>query len=73
MRFVQMWWVGPGWTPGAHHSHSITPLPRWTGERKYNKRLMCRDKGRDHSAITNTGKIDLTWGNQFNLSPVKSE
>jgi len=38
-----MWWVDPDWTPGAHQRHSITPLLRWTGERKYNERLMGRD------------------------------
>jgi len=33
--------------PGAHQSHSVTPLLSWTGERKYNKRLMGPDKDRE--------------------------
>jgi len=44
-----MWWVGPGWTPGGPESRSITPLLSWTGERKYNKRIMGQDKGRGRS------------------------
>uniref|UniRef100_A0A663EPR8 GON-4-like protein n=1 Tax=Aquila chrysaetos chrysaetos TaxID=223781 RepID=A0A663EPR8_AQUCH len=39
------------------------PLLSWTGERKYNKELVGRDKDRrDHSPITVTGKTDSTWG-----------
>jgi len=33
--------VDPGWMPGAHQSHSITPLPLLDGgEKKYNQRLI---------------------------------
>ena len=42
-----LWWVDPGWMPGAHQSCSITPLLSWTGERKYNKSLVGRDKDRE--------------------------
>ena len=35
-----MWWGDPGWRPGAPQSCSITPLLSWTGERKYNYRLV---------------------------------
>ena len=39
------------------------PLLSWTGERKYNKELVGRDKDRrDHSPITVTGKTDSAWG-----------
>ena len=47
-----MWWVDPGWTPGAHQSHSITHLLSWTGERKHNERFMGQDKDRERS-LTN--------------------
>ena len=59
-----VWWVDPGGMPGAHQSCSITRLLPWTGETKYKKRLVGQDKeGQgDHSAITITGKTDLTWG-----------
>lgn len=30
-----LWWVEPGWMPGAHHSPS-----NWTGKRKYGERFM---------------------------------
>ena len=46
---ASVWWVDPGWTPGAHQSRSITPLLSWTGERKYNERLMGLDKDRERS------------------------
>ena len=46
----------------------------WKGERKYNERLMGRDKERERS-FTNycheQNRLDL--GNQFNLLPIKSE
>jgi len=32
---------------GAHQSCSITPLLNWTGERKYNERLVGKDKDRE--------------------------
>jgi len=40
------------------------PLLNWTGERKYDKRLMDRDKDRERS-LSNYyhGKTDLSWGN----------
>ena len=47
-----VWWVDPGWMPGPHQSHSITPLLNWTGERKLNERLVGRDKDRERS-LTN--------------------
>ena len=42
-----VWWGDPGWMPSAHQSRSITPLLNWTGERKYNERLVGRDKDRE--------------------------
>lgn len=30
---LHMWWADPGQTLGTHQSHSITPLPSWTGEK----------------------------------------
>ena len=58
-----LWLVDPGWMPGAHQSRSITHLLGWTGERKYNKELVGRDKDRrDHSSIIVTGKTDSAWG-----------
>jgi len=44
-----VWWVDPGWMSGAQQSHSIVPLLSWAGERKYNKRLVGRDKDRERS------------------------
>ena len=40
-----LWWVDPGWLPGAHQSCSITPPPQLDSRRKYNKSLVGRDKG----------------------------
>jgi len=42
--FSILWWVNTGWMSGAHQSRSITLLLSWTGERKYNERLMGWDK-----------------------------
>lgn len=39
-----VWWVDTVWTPGVHKSCSITPFFIWTGERKYNEKLMGQDK-----------------------------
>ena len=44
-----VWWVDPGWMPGAYQSHFIIPLLNWTRERKYNNRLMGRDKDSERS------------------------
>jgi len=45
-----LWWVDPGWMLGAHQSHSITPPPQLDrGQKKYEKRLMGRDKDREGS------------------------
>ena len=41
-------WVDPAWMPGAHQSCSVTAPPQ-AGERKYNKRLVGRDKDRERS------------------------
>ena len=39
------------------------PLLSWTGERKYSKELVGRDKDRrDHSPIIVMGRTDLAWG-----------
>jgi len=35
-----VWCVDPGWKPGAHRSHSISPLLNRAGERKFSERLM---------------------------------
>jgi len=50
---VFLWWVDPGWTPGAHQRGSVTPLLSWTEEKKYNKRLTDQDKERERSLINN--------------------
>jgi len=50
--------------------------PSSTGQRRENTTKGSWVKirrGRDHSPITIMGKTHLTWGNQFNLSPTKSE
>ena len=47
LSFCMVWWVDPGWRPSAHQICSVTPLLSWTGERKYNERLMGRDKDRE--------------------------
>jgi len=44
--------VYPGWTPRAHQKCSITPLLSWTGERKYDDRLVGREKDGERS-LTN--------------------
>ena len=53
------------------------PLLKWTGEKKYDERLKGSwveiRTGRDHSPIAVTGKRDWTWGNEFNLSSIKSD
>lgn len=36
----KMWWVDVGWMPGTHQSLFITPLHKWTGERKYSERFV---------------------------------
>jgi len=61
--------------PGAHQSHSITRPPQLDrGDKNVIKGSWVeRRTGRDHSPITVMGKTDSTWGNQFNLSPTKSE
>ena len=60
-----VWWVDPGWMPGAHQSCSITPPPQLDGGRKkYNKRFMGWDKDREITQqLTFTGKTDSAWGN----------
>lgn len=45
-----------GLTPDAQKSHSIT-FQSWTGEGKYNERLM-----RDYSLVTAMDKTDPVWG-----------
>jgi len=51
------------------------PLLNWTGERKYDERLVGRDKDRERSlTITVTDKTDEHGEKmEFNLSPIKSE
>ena len=61
----------------APRSRSLTPPPGGMGRRKYNKRLMSRDKDREGS-LTNYGhrqKPESTWGEKkkSNLLPIKSE
>lgn len=63
-----LWWVDPGWMPGAHPSSFITRLLSWTQGRKQNKRVVGPDKGRrDHSPVTVMGKTDSAWGKELNL------
>jgi len=68
-----LWWVDPGWTPGTHRSCSVAPLLSWTGERKYDERLVAQDKGRETS-LTNYchGQNRLDLG-KINLSAINSE
>ena len=58
-----LWWVDPGWMPGAHQSRSITLLLSWTGERrKYDERLVGRDKDRERSLTSyrhGKNRVDL--------------
>ena len=49
---IGLWWVDPGWTPGAHQSRSITPSPQLDRGENNNERLMGRDKDRERS-LTN--------------------
>jgi len=45
-----MWWVDPGWTPGAHQSLLITPSPQLDrGEKKCNEKLVGQDEDRERS------------------------
>jgi len=49
---ISLWWVDPGWAPGAHQSLSVTlslPLLCWAGEKIYDERLMGRDEDRERS------------------------
>jgi len=60
-----VWWVDPGWTlcpPVMLYNSSSS-----AGQGKeYNQRHLGQDKDRERSLlITVMGKIDLTWGKQF--------
>lgn len=44
-------WIAPGWIPDTHQSHSLTPLCKWTRERKYGKRFLSWDKDWETSLI----------------------
>ena len=44
-----VWWVDPGWTPGACQAALSLLLLNWAGEREYNERLMGRDKDGERS------------------------
>jgi len=52
----------------------LVPLLSWTGEKKYDERLVGRDEGRERS-LTNYchGQKRLNLGKKFNLSPIESE
>jgi len=52
------------------------PLLSWTGERKYDERLMGRDKDRETSLTSyhhGQNRLNLGRKNKFYLSPIKSE
>lgn len=62
--YVVLWWVDPGWMPGIHQSHSVTPLLSWTEERNIMKGLWVEIRtGINHPPITVTCKTDLTQEN----------
>jgi len=44
-----LWWVDPGWMPGAHQAALSLPLLSWTEERKPNERLVGSYKHRERS------------------------
>jgi len=46
---LQVWWTDPVWISGAYQSCPITPFLSQTGETKFSKRLMDRDKDRESS------------------------
>lgn len=70
--YLMSWYVDPGWMLGAYQNHSFTSLLSCGKKIMEGSRMGIR-RGREHSAITFTGKRDLTWGNQFSLIPVKLE
>lgn len=41
----------PGWMPGTQKKHSLSSLLNWIDKRKYDERLMNREKGRERSQI----------------------
>lgn len=43
----QIWWIDLGWMPDAHQATLLVSLLNWTGQRKYNKRLMSLDEDRE--------------------------
>ena len=50
------------------------PLLSWTGERKYDERLMGRDKDRERSLTNYCHRQNrLNLGRKRSLSPIKSE
>jgi len=59
---------------GAHKAALSLPLFNWTGEKNYDKKLLSRDKDRERSLSNyRHGQNRLNSGNQFDLSPIKSE
>jgi len=66
-----MWWVDPGWTPGAHQA--VLSLPSAGQGRKniVNSLWVEIRTGRDHSQLPSWAK--QTRLGKINLSPVKSE
>lgn len=62
-----------GLTLADHQNCSVTPLLSWTGERKFNKRLVFWDQSRERS-LNNychwQNRLDL-GENYFNLLPIK--
>jgi len=68
-----LWWADPGWTPGTHQSCSIIPLLSWTGEKKYNERLVGRDKDRERSLTNYCHRQNRLILGKINLLPIKSE
>lgn len=67
-----VWWIAPGWNPGALQSHSYFSASG-EGRRNITKDSWVKIRtGRYESPVTITGKTDLTWG-KINLLPIKLE
>lgn len=59
MNLFKAIWVHPSWMPSAHLS--------WTGERKYNERLLGQDKGRERSFTRFLSQAKRTWLREINF------
>jgi len=56
-----MWWVDPGWMPGAHQATLPPPFTAEQGTENIMKGSWVEIRtGRDHSPVTITAKTDST-------------